>query len=146
MKKLFALLLAGAMTSFALVGCGCARRNDANNAADSQVTDDQAANSGVIAGNGDTSTPQDGLEENREPTQGQIANGGATNNGDNLMDDAGNAVGDVVQGAGNAVGDVANGVENAVDDMAGGTERTARGTTYGTTTRNTRTGTAVNRY
>lgn len=36
---------------------------------------------------------------------------------DTLGDDAGNAVGDVIDGAGNAVDDAVDGVENAVDDI-----------------------------
>lgn len=85
-------------------------------------TDNNTGTNGTNATNGTTGTV-DGV--NKDTTNG-------THNGDSVLDDAGNAVGNAVDDAGNAVGnvvdDVADGVSDITNDIVGG-----NGTTNATT-------------
>lgn len=120
MKRSLALTLTALMLVFSLTACGGGKTNNQETTAPGNETIDDAG-AGAGTGNSDNGTSSSETDRNN----------GA--NDDTLLDDAGNAAGDLVNGAGDAVGDVVNGVENAVDDVLPGEnakQRSTGGVTY----------------
>lgn len=114
MKRSLALTLTALMLVFSLTACGGGKTNN---------------NQGTVTPGNET-TDQAG-QNNQTAQDNGTTNG--THKDDNILDDAGNAAGDLVNGAGNAVGDVVDGVENAVDDVLPGEntkQRSTGGVTY----------------
>ena len=106
-KRRFALAMAFVL-ALALTGCSANRDGDVNPA--------DSANNGI----GSTSSPDaggtndldnDGLPEGSGDSQSR------SNNGGNVMDDIGDAAGDLARGAGNAVRDAGDAIGDAANDV-----------------------------
>ena len=110
MKKLQKVITVMLVASLLVLCVACGRNDsncDANDMADTITGENTDTNGNNNSGNS---------------TNGNSANGNNTNNnsGDSLLEDAGDAVGDVVDGATDMVDDVTDGVDNATEDMVGG--------------------------
>ena len=137
MKKLGkivpAILLALTLSTLAACGCGKTGQNESNMVENTT----QSPSPGVET---EDTTPPVVADPNPSDISGNEADLNPDMNGGNitvaddiisddntgLLDDAGNAVGDVIDGAGNAVNDAVDGITEGINDMTGNGAKTTR--------------------
>lgn len=119
----FAMVFVMAM---ALTGCSASRED--NGTASAAPTNSAGVNDGayysdnVGAGQNDGHVSDDYYQNNVSGNGGNPANRGNSSNGENVMDDIGDAAGDLARGAGNVVRDAGD----AIGDAAGNVGRAMR--------------------
>ena len=126
--KHFVLAMAIVM-AVALTGCSAGREsnstapvnptNSMTSDYDSRVSANSDYGTGSSAGLGDSAYPSSAVGD--KDANGHVSDDyyqnnvtGAPSNGNSVIDDIGDAAGDLVQGAGNAIDDAANGVGRAM--------------------------------
>lgn len=120
-KRRFALAMAFVL-ALALTGCSANRDGDVNPAesANNGIGSTSSPDAGGANGNdammgggagGTNDLDNDGLPEDSGDSQSR------SNNGGNVMDDIGDAAGDLARGAGNAVRDAGDAIGDAANDV-----------------------------
>lgn len=126
-RKLIAVSLVIAMIC-AFTACGTSNKNSTDDMAGNTSTTTENGTTGDNAAGGtvDNGTTENGTDDNmtgNDDLDGTVdtdnvndATAGTGSDGNSILDDAGNAVGDVVD-------DIANGVSDLTDDMVGDTNQ-----------------------
>jgi hypothetical protein len=110
----FAVLLAVSMMSVVWMGCGT-QSDPVEEDTDTEWVDDNTETNDIYPDN----TEANGLGTDNGDMDTNPIDGDGVTDGDGMLDDAGDAVEDVVDGVGDAGKDVINGVEDGVDDITG---------------------------
>ena len=129
MKAKYIALAMAVLLSFSFVGCS--GRNESSNSSLAPTSSPAATTPG---NQNDQSNHNDALEGGGAGGTNDSGNSGQSNanpdpsarvSGNGVINDIGNAAGDLVEGAGNAIRDAGNAVDNAVNDVVGNS-RTAK--------------------